>query len=89
MAIIQHVQPDRGEALDRFTVTLSGDTMTGVTGASFGVGVTVLRVQVFTDGDVRVKIEIDETAKPGLRDVAVTGPAASDQYVLRDGFTVL
>jgi hypothetical protein len=86
MANIRSAVPNFGDPGDKFTVSLDGDTFTDTVSVSFGVGIDVIRFTVISDGELEVKIRIDESAVPGPRDIVVTDPPNDD--TLAAGFTV-
>lgn len=86
--IVQSALPDVGDPGDRFTVTVKGDALTGVTRCDFGEGVICQVLAVVDDGTVRVKVSISSEAVSGPRDVILANLAGVSGR-LSSGFAVL
>lgn len=70
----QRVSPSSGDGGDRFTITITGDVLSKSTAVSLGAGITTENLRVINDGEIHVKITIEDSAQPGYRDVIVTDP---------------
>lgn len=88
MPIPQKVTPDTGERGDRFRVSITGDGLTGVVECDFGPGIEAGTPNVVNDGEVRVRIAIDEKAPLIKRDVVVTNSSGVSGTLPR-GFEVV
>jgi len=73
--IPQEVIPRSGDQGDRFTVTIKGDVLSGAMACDFGPGITVSKVKVVSDGELRAKIDIATDAPKGRRKIKVTNAA--------------
>ncbi len=86
MPNIRSAVPNFGDPGDKFTVTVDGDTFTNTVNVSFGADIEVILFTAISDGELQVKIRIDDAAAPGPRDIVVMGPPADD--TLPGGFRV-
>jgi len=75
------VTPDQAIQGQTFDVVITGTHFTGTTSVSFGAEIVVNSYLVDSDTQITASISVDPNATPGPRDVAVTTPAGTVNYL--------